>query len=92
MFDDQIVKDGFYVESEIPLGRFDLVTRWDGLRRFGNVLATSPLRSKSMLLRYTGAIALRVISGVRVKASIEAYDFSDLPDEIATHLGVAGSF
>jgi hypothetical protein len=33
-----------------------------------------------------------VINSVRIKASVEAYDFSDLHDELATHLGVAGSF
>jgi hypothetical protein len=92
MYDDEIVKDGFYVEAEAPVGRVDLIARWDGLRRFGNVVVTSPLRSKSIVLRYTAGVAVRVIAGVRIKASIEQYDFSDLPDEIAAHLGVAGSF
>jgi hypothetical protein len=91
-FDDHILKDGFYAELEAPIGRVDLIARWDGLRRFGNVLATSPLRSQSVLLRYTAGIAVRVIAGVRVKASVEAYDFSDLQDELAVHLGVVGSF
>jgi hypothetical protein len=91
-YDDHIVKDGFYAEAEVPVGRVDLIARWDGLRRFGNVLATSPLRSRSIVLRYTGAIAIRVINSVRVKASVEQYDFSDLKDELAIHLGVAGSF
>jgi hypothetical protein len=76
----------------LPVGRVDLIARWDGLRRFGDVVATSPLRSKSIVLRYTAGVAVRIVAGVRVKASIEQHDFSDLPDEIAAHLGVAGSF
>ncbi|MEO8550878.1 MAG: hypothetical protein ABI678_12920, partial [Kofleriaceae bacterium] len=91
-FDDHILKDGFYAELEAPVGRVDLIARWDGLRRWGNVLATSPLRSRSILLRYTAGVAVRVVAGVRVKASVEAYDFSDLQDELAVHLGVVGSF
>ena len=92
VYDDHVLKDGFYTEAEIPLGRVDLVARWDGLRRFGNVVATSPLRSKSVLLRYTLAAAVRLVSSIRLKASVEEYDFSDFPDELALHLGVAGSF
>jgi hypothetical protein len=76
----------------VPVGRVDLIARWDGLRRFGNVLATSELRSKSELLRYTAALAVRLVAGVRLKASVEYYDFSDFTDEVAVHFGVAGSF
>jgi hypothetical protein len=92
MYDDHVLKDGFYAETEIPFGRVDLVARWDGLRRFGNVVATSQLRSNSVVLRYTLAAAVRLISSIRLKASVEEYDFSDFPDELALHLGVAGSF
>ena len=91
-FDDHLLKDGFYAEAEAPVGRVDLIARWDGLRRWGNVLATSELRENSILLRYTAAAAIRIASGVRIKASVEEYDFSDLPDELAVHLGVVGSF
>jgi len=91
-FDDHLLKDGFYAELEAPVGRVDLIARWDGLRRWGNVLATSELRENSILLRYTAAAAIRIAAGVRIKASVEEYDFSDLPDELAVHLGVVGSF
>ena len=91
-YDDHVVKDGFYAEAEVPVGRVDLIARWDGLRRFGNVVEASALRSKSVVLRYTAGVAIRVINSVRVKLSIERYDFSDLPDEIAVHAGLAGSF
>lgn len=86
------LKDGFYVEGEAPVGPIDLVLRWDGLRRFGNVLATSDLSSDSSVYRYTVATAYRLVRGMRIKASIEAYDFSDFENELALHLGVAGPF
>ena len=85
-------KDGFDVEAEVPFGRFQVIARWDGLRRQGNVLATSPLRSRSAVLRYTAATSVRLVSSLRLKASIERYDFSDFGDEVALHLGLAGPF
>ncbi len=91
-YDDTVLKDGFYVEGETPVGPVDLVARWDGLRRFGNVLAGSPLRSKSIVLRYTAGIAVRLPAGLRVKTSVEAYDFSDLDDQLALHLALVGTF
>ena len=84
-------KDGFYVEAEVPAGPLELIGRWDGLRRRGNVAATSLLRSDSALLRYTLGAALPV-RGLRLKTSVEAYDFSDFDDELALHLGIAGPF
>ncbi|MDX2088853.1 MAG: hypothetical protein SFX73_13430 [Kofleriaceae bacterium] len=89
---DVVLKDGFYVELEHPLGRLDLIARWDGLRRFGNVLVGSPLRSESILLRYTGGAAIRIGDSMRIKTSVERYDFSDLDDQIAVHLGLVGTF
>ncbi len=91
-FDDFFVKDGFYTELEIPAGRFDLVARWDGLRRRGNVAVTSALRSESILLRYTAATSYRILGSLRLKVSAEYYDFSDFDDEVALHVGVAGPF
>jgi hypothetical protein len=91
-FDDFFLKDGFYGEVEVPLGDFELLGRVDGLRRFGNVPATSPLRSESVLLRETAAIAYRLPGGLRLKTSVEYYDFSDFEDQVALHLGIAGAF
>jgi hypothetical protein len=92
-FDDYFVKDGFYTEVEVPTGgRIDLVGRFDGLRRKGNVPLASPLRSESVLLRYTLAATVRIYGALRVKLSGEFYDFSDFDDEIAIHLGLAGPF
>ncbi|MBA3394567.1 MAG: hypothetical protein H0T89_18115 [Deltaproteobacteria bacterium] len=90
---DSYLKDGFYAEVEVPVSsRVELVGRFDGLRRFGNVLATSELTSRSTVLRYTAAAAIRVAGAVRIKTSVEAYDFSDFDRELAMHLGLAGSF
>jgi len=91
-YDDVVVKDGFYGEIEVPVGRFELIGRWDGLRRAGNVVANSPLRSRSAVLRYTAGLAYRLSSGLRIKTSVEAYDFTDFDDELALHLGLAGPF
>lgn len=86
------IKDGFDAEAEIRLGKLELIGRWDGLRRVGNVLATSELRSESAVLRYTAAAAYKLSGALRLKTSVELYDFSDFEDELAFHLGVAGPF
>ena len=91
-FDDYFVKDGFYVEGELPLGRVTLLGRWDGLRRLGNVLATSPLSSSTYVLRYTAGLAVQLQSRIQVKTSAELYQLGDLEDEVALHLGVATAF
>ena len=85
-------KDGFYGEVEVPFGRLSLIGRWDGLRRRGNVLAASGLSSEASLYRYTGALAFRLHSGIRIKSSVEYYQFSDFSNDVAIHLGVATSF
>jgi hypothetical protein len=91
-YDPYFLKQGFDVELEAPLGdRIDAIVRWDGLRRQGNVVRTSPLRSDSALLRYTVGGSVRVAGATRVKLSAELYDFSDFEDEIAIHLAVAGA-
>jgi hypothetical protein len=89
---DYFLKQGFCIEAEQELGRFTAIARWDGLRRSGNVLVTSPLRSESALLRYTAAGSMRLHAGIRFKASVEYYDFSDFADATAVHVGVATAF
>ncbi|MEO8553557.1 MAG: hypothetical protein ABI678_26465 [Kofleriaceae bacterium] len=86
------LRDGFDLEIEQPFGPVTLIARWDGLRRAGNVLATSPLRSTSIVLRYTAAVAIRIAGALRLKTSVERYDFSDFEDELAVHVGIAGPF
>ncbi len=88
-YDPYFIKDGFYVEAVVPvLPRFELVGRFDGLRRFGNVPVTSALRKESAVLRYTFGGDVSVGYGVRIKLFGEFYDFSDFDDEIAATLAV----
>jgi hypothetical protein len=91
-YDPSFLKHGFYAELELPVtDRIDAIVRWDGLRRQGNVLRTSELRSDSALLRYTVGGSIRLRGATRIKVSGEAYDFSDFQDEIAIHVAVAGA-
>jgi hypothetical protein len=91
-YDPYFLKSGWYAELEAPLtDRVDLIGRFDGLRRQGNVLRTSDLRSDSALLRYTVGTSIRIKGSTRVKLSGEVYDFSDFKDEIAIHLALAGA-
>ncbi len=92
-FDPYMVKDGGYTELEIPLGsRVTLIGREDGLRRRGNVSATSTMRSTSALIRHTAGAAIALRQSLRLKLSYEYYDFSDYEDESVVHLGIAGPF
>jgi hypothetical protein len=91
-YDPNVLKQGFYTELEVPVtDRIDAIVRWDGLRRQGNVVRASLLRSDSALLRYTAGASIRVRGATRIKVSAELYDFSDFSDEVAIHLALAGS-
>ena len=96
-YDDHFFKHGFYGEAEVPIGPVDAFGRFDGLLRFGNVLAgpgmvSNALSSSSRLLRYTAGAAVRLIENVRLKASVEYYQFNDLPNDLAIHVAVATPF
>jgi hypothetical protein len=91
-FDPYFLKQGFYGELEMPVGPVDIILRGDGLRRKGNVPATSELRSDSQLVRYTVAGSIALTGALRLKLSGEYYDFSDFDDEKVVHLGIAGPF
>ena len=91
-YDDHFFKHGFYAEAEVPIGRVDAFARFDGLFRQGNVLADSELSASSRLLRYTAGAAVRISDSVRLKSSVEYYQFNDLNDDIALHIGVATPF
>lgn len=92
-YDDFFLKDGFYVEGTMPVSsRLELVARFDGLRRIGNVTLNSPLSKRSSVLRYTGGLNVVLDGSVRLKFSAEFYDFSDFDDEVALNTGVAAAF
>ena len=92
-FDPYFVKDGGYGELELPITkRITGVVREDFLRRRGNVIASSALRSNSALIRHTVGVAIAVAQSVRIKLNVERYDFSDFEDEDVVHVGIAGPF
>jgi hypothetical protein len=92
-YDDFFLKDGFYVEGTLPASqRLELVARFDGLRRIGNVTLNSPLAKRSSVLRYTAGLNVVLDGSVRLKFSGEFYDFSDFDDEVALNAGVAAAF
>ena len=87
------IKDGFYIEAEYPFTDWlEMFYRFDGMRRTGNVAASSPLRSTSGILRHTVGFNVVVERGLRIKLSGEHWDFSDFDDELAFHLGVTANF
>jgi hypothetical protein len=92
-YDDHFLKDGFYVELNLPLWtRLELVARFDGLRRLGNVAINSPLRKNSGVLRYTAGANIVLDGSVRLKLSAELYDFTDFSDELAINAGAVAAF
>jgi hypothetical protein len=91
-YDPYFLKEGFYGELTFPMWDLEGALRVDGLLRTGNVAVSSPLRSKSAVLRYTAGINVPMFRDWRVKFSGEFYDFSDFDDEVALHLGVVGAF
>jgi hypothetical protein len=92
-FDPYVVKDGGYAELEVPASKYlTLLWREDGLRRRGNVMMNSQMRSDSALVRHTIATAIALRQSLRLKVSYEYYDFSDYDDESVVHVGIAGPF
>jgi len=92
-YDDYFLKDGFYFEATAPIhDRIELVGRFDGLRRIGNVLVNSPLRYRSAVLRYTAGVNFVFDASVRLKLSAELYDFTDFDDEVVANCGVVAAF
>jgi hypothetical protein len=88
-YDRYFLKAGFYVEAIVPVApRLELVGRFDGLRRNGNVPVNSALRKDSGILRYTFGGDVSVGYGVRIKMFGEFYDFSDFKDEFVATMAV----
>ncbi|MBL8613534.1 MAG: hypothetical protein JNL38_39715 [Myxococcales bacterium] len=95
---DFFVKHGFYTELEQGVTEsLDLVARFDGIHRVGNVEKDSALSSKSTALRGTFGAAYALDRAFRLKASTELWRFSDgdgtgRQTELGFHLGAVGTF
>lgn len=91
------VRDGWYIEVEHPLLRnLDVMLRWDGMRRLGNVPTVLPLDTAAAVSRWTLGTQVTVFRGWRVKTSLQHYTWSGLRNgieqEFAMHLGVVATF
>lgn len=92
-YDPFFLKDAFYVETDFPLLRWlEVVGRFDGMHRLGNVVSSSPLRKESLILRSTLGANVVFERSFRLKLSGELWDFSDFEDAVAVHLGLVGAF
>jgi len=105
--DGAYVKHGAYVEIEQPIWReIDLIGRVDGMYRVGNFPATQidsttgeapTLSRRTWVTRYTAGTSIGVERGLRVKLSVELWEFRDKDDEgrsedVGVHAAVAGTF
>lgn len=91
------VRDGWYVEVEHPVLRnLDVLLRWDGMRRLGNVPLGLQLESAAGVSRWTLGAQLAVMRGWRLKASAQHYTWWGLRGgvdaEVAMHLGAVATF
>jgi hypothetical protein len=91
-------KHGAYVELEQGfMSRVALLVRADGMARYGNVAAASPLDDGSTVLRGTLGGAYTFERGLRLKLSTEYWRFSDHDENghdkaVSIHAAIVGSF
>jgi hypothetical protein len=96
------VKDGWYVEVDGPLNRrVELVGRWDGIRRIGNVPVGVPLDFNAGMMRGTLGANFIIARGYRVKSSVEYWRIwgvrndqgANVPENgLGLHLSVVATF
>jgi len=96
------VKDGWYVEVDAPVNRrVELVGRWDGIRRIGNVPVGVPLDFNAGMMRGTVGANFIIARGYRVKSSVEYWRIwgvrndqgSPVPENgLGLHLSVVATF
>jgi hypothetical protein len=97
-----MVKDGWYVELDGPIHRrVELVARWDGIRRIGNVPLGAPLDFNAGMMRATLGANFIIARGYRVKSSVEYWrtwgvrteQGSPVPEHgLGLHLAVVATF
>lgn len=106
---DYFIKHGAYLELEVPIDEpLTLLARVDGMAHQGNVsevpvgtggdiVVDTALTNNARVLRETFGLAYAIDHNLRIKSSIETWQFS-YPDEnnhksdISSHLGLVGSF
>lgn len=92
------MKHGAYVEVQQTLSsHVMLLGRVDGMARFGNVAADSPLHDGSTVTRFTVGPLITIDRGMRVKLSSELWDFSDANARgqeraVSVHAALVGAF
>jgi hypothetical protein len=95
LVDRWILKEGFYGEAEVPVGKYlALAYRYDELRRSGTPLpgAVDGLSPDSRFARHTGAFALTPASGLQIKLSWELWRTTDFGEFHTYHAGIGGTF
>lgn len=90
-------RDGWYVEVEQRVRpNLDVLLRWDGMRRMGNVGNGSLLDFDAGVSRWTLGTQLTLERGYRLKASAQHYQWWGLrnapSEEFAFHLGAVATF
>jgi len=91
------VRDGWYVEIEQPVLRnLDVILRWDGMRRRGNVAPGAAVDFDAGVSRWTLGAQYVIERGYRLKASAEHYAWwgmrSGADQDWAFHLGAVATF
>ncbi len=96
------VKDGWYVEVDGPVNRrVELVGRWDGIRRIGNVPVGVPLDFNAGMMRGTLGANFIIARGYRVKTSVEYWRIWGVRTDqgarvqengLGLHVGVVATF
>lgn len=96
-----IYKDGFYVESDFPIGPyFEGVLRLDGMRRSGprearknpdSATYVAPpaalLDFDDWILRYTVGLNFMPVTGAKLKVAYELWTFKDVQDSFRSAAG-----
>lgn len=91
------IKEGWYIELEQPISRrVELMLRWDGLRRLGNVSPNNALEFDAGISRWTIGANYLFERAYRIKLSIEHYQYwglrSGVTQDLAAHLGAVATF
>lgn len=89
---DNLLKKGFYLQAESPLGRYlTLVGRFDGLLREGDPLGTANDQS-SGVVRWTLGVNVSPTVDYSFRLGYEYWRFTDFRDVSVVHLGAVVAY